>query len=107
MVATRLFAVLMILALGSSSCSSTEGHPTAFGDMSRDEVGCTVEYGDDDLYVIGPLGPGDSENVEPNDYTSIRLRRTAEGVVYDGITYPCTLAYGPAIPVTATTIDDA
>jgi hypothetical protein len=80
-VATRWFAFLMVLALGLSACSSAVGRPAEFGDMSRDEVGCTVKYGDDDLYVIGPLGPSDAENVEPNDYTLIRLGRTASDIV--------------------------
>lgn len=81
MAVVRSIAVLVALVLGLSACSSAEERPVEFGGMSPDEVGCTVEYGDDDVYVIGPLGPNDSENVEPNDYTAIRLGRTASDIV--------------------------
>jgi hypothetical protein len=49
--------------------------------MSADEVGCTVNYGNADLYVVGPLGPSDSQEIVPNDFTSIRVGRTASDIV--------------------------
>ncbi len=64
-----------------AACSSPEARPEQFNNMSPDEVGCLVAYGDDDPYVVGPLGPSDSENTLPNDYTTIRLARTASDIV--------------------------
>lgn len=81
LVGTRSIAVSLVVLLGLSACSSAEVHPVEFEGMSSDEIGCTVEYGDDNLYVVGPLGPSDSENVEPNDYTLIRFGRTASNIV--------------------------
>lgn len=64
-----------------ASCSGGESMPESFNGMAPDEVGCTVKYGDVSPHVVGPLGPSDSENVEPNDYTFIRLGRTASSIV--------------------------
>lgn len=75
--AARLFAILVGMALVVVACSSLEGRPSAFDDMTGDEVGCVVRYGDTEPNVVGPLGPSDATVVEPNDYTSIRVARTA------------------------------
>lgn len=81
MAATRLGMALVVVGLVAAACNASNQRPAAFDEMSSDEVGCTVKYGDDSLYVVGPLGPSDSENVEPNDYTLIRLGRTASNIV--------------------------
>ncbi len=70
---------VLVVALGA--CSTGDSMPAEFNGMASDEVGCTVSYGGDSLYVVGPLGPGDSESIEPNDYTLIRLGRTASDIV--------------------------
>jgi len=72
---------LAVLALVVAACASTSSRPAAFEDMSANEVGCTVNYGNSDLYVVGPLRPSDSEEITPNDYTSIRVGRTASDIV--------------------------
>ncbi|VAW04443.1 hypothetical protein MNBD_ACTINO01-1332 [hydrothermal vent metagenome] len=72
-----LVALLFVLA----ACASSTVRPVEFENMSSDEVGCTVNYGNTDLYIVGPLGPSDSEEVTPNDYTSIRVGRTALDIV--------------------------
>ena len=77
--AARLLAVLLVFGL--SACSSADSRPVEFDEMYPDEVGCTVRYGEDTLYVVGPLGPSGSQNIEPNDYTLIRLGRTASDIV--------------------------
>ena len=79
--ATRMVHTLAVLALVIAACGSTNGRPVEFEDMSSDEVGCTVNYGGSDLYVVGPLGPSDSEEITPNGYTSIRVGRTASDIV--------------------------
>ncbi|MCL1593936.1 MAG: hypothetical protein M3132_06250 [Actinomycetia bacterium] len=74
------FACVVLVAFGVAACSSPEGRPEQFDSIAPDEVGCTVAYGDE-IFVVGPLGPADSENIEPNDYTMIRLGRTASDIV--------------------------
>lgn len=49
--------------------------------MSVDEVGCTLLYGSDTTYVVGPLGPSGFEVIEPNDYTMFRIGRTALDII--------------------------
>jgi len=78
----RAILVLVVgLVLAGAACSKADSMPAEFNVMTSDEVGCTVNYGGDSLYVVGPLGPSDSENVEPNDYTLIRVARTASDIV--------------------------
>ncbi|NHZ70161.1 MAG: hypothetical protein GWP18_00795 [Proteobacteria bacterium] len=77
----RSIAGVLVAVLSLSACSSAVERPASFDNMSADDVGCTVEYGDDALLVVGPLGPSDSEDVKPNDYTVIRLGRTASDLV--------------------------
>jgi hypothetical protein len=73
-------ALGLLLVVGAA-CSAGGSMPSSFDDMTSDEVGCTVNYGDDAPYVVGPLGPSsDPENVEPNDYTVVRLWRTASEI---------------------------
>jgi len=72
---------LAVLALVLTACTSATSRPGEFEGMSTDEVGCTVNYGNTDLYVVGPLGPSDWEEVTPNDYTSIRIARTASDIL--------------------------
>ncbi|GMR01901.1 MAG: hypothetical protein BMS9Abin20_0223 [Acidimicrobiia bacterium] len=79
--ATRLLTVLFVLALVAAACSTVDSRPTEFDDMTADEVGCTVWYGDTDPYVVGPLSSSDFEVIEPNDYTSFRIARTASDIV--------------------------
>ncbi len=78
----RAIVILVgLLVVAVAACSPDDSMPSSFNGMTSDEVGCTVKYGDDGLYVVGPLGSSDSETVEPNDYTSIRLGRTALDIV--------------------------
>lgn len=75
---TILVGMLLVLV---AACSTDDSMPSAFEEMSSDEVGCTLAYGDDALYVVGPLGPSsDPENVEPNDYTVFRFWRIADEI---------------------------
>lgn len=75
-----IVAVGMLLVL-VTACSTADSMPSAFDDMSSDEVGCTVTYGDDAPYVVGPLGSSsDPVNVEPNDYTVFRFWRIADEI---------------------------
>lgn len=78
-------AIIVLIGLVTvivAACSTApDTMPGAFDGMPSDEVGCTVKYGDDDLVVVGPLGAIDSENVEPNDYTLIRVGRTASDLI--------------------------
>ena len=73
-----LFGILLVAV---AACSSGDSMPESFNGMASDEVGCTVRYGDDPPYVVGPLGASGSENIEPNDYTFIRIGRTASDIV--------------------------
>ena len=77
----RLLIGIVGLSLAVASCSPAEVRPDQFDTMTQDEVGCVVNYGDTDRYVIGPLGPSDSEEIHPNDYTSFRIGRTASDVI--------------------------
>jgi len=72
-------AAAFLLVLGA--CSSSTDRPARFDGMSSDEVGCVITYGDDDPYAVGPLGPSDSEEIHPNDYTSFRIARTASDLI--------------------------
>ncbi len=75
--ATRTVTVLLLVASLVAGCSSADDRPSEFDGMSVDEVGCTLLYGSDTKYVVGPLGPSDFEVIEPNDYTMFRIGRTA------------------------------
>ena len=63
-----------------SACSTNDSMPESFGGMSPEQTGCLVAYGDTD-YEIGPLGPSESQTVEPNSYASFRIGRTLESLV--------------------------
>jgi len=76
-----IVALVGALVVAVAGCSSGGSMPESFNGIASGEVGCTVRYGDDPLYVVGPLGPSDSENIEPNDYTFIRIGRTASDIV--------------------------
>ena len=78
---TRLMTGSLIFLLAASACSAAEVRPDQFEGMTQDEVGCVVNYGDTDRYVIGPLGSSDSEEIHPNDYTLFRIGRTASDVI--------------------------
>jgi len=75
-----MLALLLVGAV-AAGCSSAEGRPTEFTGMSSDDVGCVILYGSDMTYVVGPLGSSESEVIEPNDYTSFRIGRTATDVI--------------------------
>lgn len=77
--ATTLVGILVVAT--AAACTTIDSAPNAFDDMTSDSVGCTVEYGDEEAFVVGPLGPTDSETVNPNDYTSFRFARTPESLV--------------------------
>ena len=49
--------------------------------MTTDQVGCVLAYGDSDPIVVGPLGPSDSQEIEPTDYASFRIARTASDII--------------------------
>ncbi len=72
----RAAAACMLGALVIVACSPVPGIPSELEGMATDEVGCKILYGSD-VYVVGPLGPGDEDVVEPNDWTSFRIWRTA------------------------------
>jgi len=80
-VTSRLLAVLFVLVLVVAACSSVDSRPVEFDDMTRDEVGCTVRYGDTGPYIVGPLASSDFKVIEPNNYTSFRIARTASDIV--------------------------
>lgn len=71
---------MIVFSLALSSCASAS-RVGLYGDMTSDEVACSVVYGDSDPYVVGPLGPSDSEEIRPNDYTMFRVGRTASDVI--------------------------
>ena len=78
---SRLVIGIVGFSLLIASCSPAEGRPTQFEGMTSDDVGCVVTYGDAERYVIGPLGPSDSKEIHPNDYTLFRIGRTASDVI--------------------------
>lgn len=76
------FVLVGLLMVAVAACSAAESiMPAEFNAMTSDEVGCTVTFGDDSLYTVGPLGSGEVTEVEPNDYTTVRVARTASNVV--------------------------
>jgi len=77
----RLGLLATTLALVATACSPTPATPSEFAAMTPDEVGRIVSFGDMEPFVMGPLGPSDSETVAPNDYTTFRIGRTASSVV--------------------------
>lgn len=77
----RLFVTMVGLSLAVAACSSVDGKPGQFDGMTPNEVGCVVTYGDNDRHVVGPLGPSDSWENRPNDYTLFRIARTALDVI--------------------------
>lgn len=80
--AFRLLIALVGFSLAVTSCSTAESQPSQFEGMASDKVGCTIVYGDTDPYIVGPLGPSDSKEVHPNDYTSFRIARTASDIIF-------------------------
>jgi uncharacterized protein YceK len=72
-----IVGVLLLAASLLAGCSSVDSRPSEFDGMSADEVGCTLLYGSDTTYVVGPLGPSDFEVIEPNEWSSFRIFRTA------------------------------
>lgn len=72
--------VVATVALVLGACSAVEPTPSAFEAMTPDQVGCVISYGEFE-YEVGPLGPSDSETIEPNLYTKFRLGRTAVDLV--------------------------
>jgi hypothetical protein len=76
-----MLAVAAVTALVLAACSSPTSRPDQFDDLTADEVGCVVAYGDDAPRVVGPLGPSDSQDITPNDYTSFRIARTASDII--------------------------
>jgi len=73
--------VVVVLVFAATACTTPQTRPVEFDHMTTDEVGCTVQYGDAEAYVIGPLGPSDFEVVAPNEFTSFRVARTALAIV--------------------------
>jgi hypothetical protein len=77
----RLLIGVVGFSLIVAACSAAETRPDQFEGMTTDEVGCVVVYGDAGRFVLGPLGPSESEEIHPNDYTSFRIGRTASDVI--------------------------
>ena len=75
-----VIAITLSIALGITACSGEPAMPSAFDDMPPDHIGCLVAYGDD-RFEVGPLGPSDSETVEPDSLSSIRIGRTAVSLI--------------------------
>lgn len=72
--------ILVAVALALAACSTDPSMPSAFDDMASDQIGCLVAYGDD-RFEVGPLGPSDTETVEPDSLASIRIGRTAASLI--------------------------
>lgn len=72
-----LIALVSVVVVG---CSSGGEIPSAFDGMGEDEVGCTVRYGDEPERIVGPLAASDFDLYAPNDFTAIRVGRTASDV---------------------------
>jgi len=66
----------MLATLMIAACSHAVEIPPELRGMTADEVGCKILYGPD-ATVVGPLGPSDGAVVEPNEWTSFRIWRTA------------------------------
>lgn len=77
----RLLIGIIGLSLAVASCSAAESRPDQFDRMTPDQVGCVVTYGDNLQQVVGPIGPSDSWENRPNDYTLFRIARTALDVI--------------------------
>ena len=75
-----MVAITLAIAVVVTGCSTDPAMPTAFDDMAPDEIGCLVAYGDD-RFEVGPLGPSDTEAVEPDALASIRIGRTAMSLI--------------------------
>ncbi len=74
---SRAVTFVAALVLLVTACSlPQDARPPEFDLMTTDEVGCTLKYGDNPLYVVGPLGARDSQEIEPNDWTYFRFFRT-------------------------------
>jgi hypothetical protein len=78
---SRLIIGVVSLTLVVASCSAADSRPDQFDGMTPDQVGCVVTYGDNVQRVVGPLGPSDSWENRPNDYTLFRIARTALDVI--------------------------
>ncbi len=79
---TRAVGVLLLATSLAAGCSTADLRPSEFEGMTVDEIGCTLLYGSDTKYVVGPLGPSDFKVIEPNDYTTIRIARTALDIIF-------------------------
>ena len=77
----RLLVSIVGFSLAVAACSSVDGKPRQFDGMTPDEVGCVIVYGGANRYVVGPLGPSDSQEIHPNEYTLFRIGRTASDVI--------------------------
>ncbi len=73
---SALVIASLVATLAIAACSSFEELPPELQGMAADEVGCRILYGPDG-YIVGPLGPGDLDVVQPNDWTSFQIWRTA------------------------------
>ncbi len=73
-------AVLALMVL--AGCSVTDSRPSAFEDLAEDEIGCTITYGSDSTTEIDPIGVGEVQTFEPNDWTSFRIRNNGTELWY-------------------------
>lgn len=80
--AVRILPRLLLLILVISACSQAVGRPTAFEAMEADQVGCEVAFGTEEKRFTEPLSVGDSETIEPNEWTSFHIWRTARDIAF-------------------------
>ena len=72
---SRVVMVLGVVCILIASCATVEHRPDAFDGMAADEVGCTILSGDAEPVIVGPLGPFDSVEIEPNEFLWARIGR--------------------------------
>lgn len=61
----RSLAALALACLALASCSSDDAEPRITSlDLAEGQLGCEIEYGDEPVRVVGPIGYADTAVVE-------------------------------------------
>ena len=77
----RLVALLgLVGSLAGAGCSSDDPTSPAL-DLVADEVACEFRFGSSAERTIGPLKPGNSETLQVNDYTEVRVGITPTALI--------------------------
>ena len=77
----RLAALLgLVGVLAGAGCGSDRPTSPAF-ELGVDEVACELVYGSSTGSAIGPLTPGNTETIEINSYTEVRIGLSASDLV--------------------------